>query len=412
MSPVRRSILVPLLMAACAPAPSAVRRPPSAEATPAAAAPANGTAADGAVKPEAAASRCTYSVRRVSAPGRGALHPQIAAVGDAFAVAWEETSDHRSIRVQSFALDAQPLGPSIEVTDVGHSAAGPKLAATPDGDGWAVFWSADARIDMRRIDRAGKPKSDVVPVVVSPGARALDVTPTDGGYALAWWNWSGTPHQLAVTFADKEGRALGKPQPITRVPSADPTVDVMPGATLGRRAPALLTWDETVGDADHVIVADVGRDRLDARLDLGPGETPRFGADLVVFERPEETAIWVAPLAGAGATALAPTRLTDGHIPAAARRAPLISAICFLRDTDPTDEGHVDELICGTLLTGGLLLVDQTRITLSPRAIFGVQMATAGSKVGVVWQEQDSDDTAVSFAALTCPEHATASPPR
>src|SRR5207302_3229253 len=124
-------------------------------------------------------------------------------------------------------------------------------------------------IDMRRIDRAGKPKSDIIPVVVAPGARALDVAATDNGYALAWWNWSGTPHQLAVSFVDKEGHAVGKPLPITRAPSPDPTVDVTRGATVGRRAPAVMTWDETIDELEHVLVADIGRQRLDGRVDPG-----------------------------------------------------------------------------------------------------------------------------------------------
>ncbi|MCA1665414.1 MAG: hypothetical protein LC659_14315, partial [Myxococcales bacterium] len=173
------------------------------------------------------------------------MRPQLAAVADAFAVAWEETTEHRGIRVQTFALDGQPLGTSIEVADVARAAAEPRLAANPAGDGFAVFWSAthgdaSTALSVRRIDRAGRPKSDATPVVVAPGARALDAAPTDSGYAVAWWNWSGQPHQLAVTFVDKEGRPVGKPLAVTRAPSPDPTVDVAPGASLGRRAATVL----------------------------------------------------------------------------------------------------------------------------------------------------------------------------
>jgi hypothetical protein len=356
------------------------------------------------------AKRCGYSVRRISAAGRGAMRPQLAAGADAFAVAWEETTDHRSIRVQTFGLDAQPLGSSIEVTDVGRAAAEPRLAV--NSDGFAVFWSAahgDATtaLTMRRIDRAGKPKSDPIAIVVAPGARALDAAARpDGGYAVAWWNWSGQPHQLAVSFADKDGRAVGKPLPVTRAPSPDPTVDLAPGAALGRHAQTILAWDETAADGEHIVVGDLGRDRLEGRTDLGRGETPRFGAGVVVFERPSESSIWSAPLAGG-----APVRVTDGHVPAAAPRNGGSTALCYLRDTDPSQEAHVDELMCGTLLPSGKV-VDETRIAVAPRGIFGLQVATSGGHIGVAWQTQEEDDTTVSFAALTCAEIAAASPPQ
>jgi hypothetical protein len=135
MSPVRRSILaLSLVVAACAPAQ---------KATAPAAAPTAGAAHEPAtVVPASAprsAKRCGYSVRRVSAAGRGAMRPQLTALGDAFAVAWEETTDHRGIRVQTFSLDGQPLGTSIEVADVARAAAEPRLAANPAGDGFAIF---------------------------------------------------------------------------------------------------------------------------------------------------------------------------------------------------------------------------------------------------------------------------------
>jgi hypothetical protein len=408
MSPVRRSILLPSLVvvAACAPAQKAT----APAATPFANQRAAGTAMN-APPPNAppSAKRCGYSVRRVSAAGRGAMRPQLAAVADAFAVAWEETTDHRGIRVQTFAPDGQPLGTSIEVADVARAAAEPRLAASSAGDGFAVFWSAthgdaSSALSGRRIDRTGKPKSDATTVVVAPGARALDAAPTDNGYALAWWNWSGQPHQLAVTFVDKDGRAVGKPLAVTRTPSPDPTVDIAPGASLGRRAQTVLAWDETVGDAEHVVIGDLGRDRLEGRTDLGPGETPRFGAKLVVFERPAETSIWAAALDGA----TPPQRITDGHVPAAAARGPRSTALCYLRDTDPSEQAHVDELVCGDLVDGKV--ADATRIAVAPRGIFGVQVATVGGHIGVAWQTQEEDDTTVSFAALTCPEASAAAP--
>ncbi|MCU1279212.1 MAG: hypothetical protein JWM53_2758 [bacterium] len=400
MSPVRRSILlVSSLVLGCAP--TRKEAPPA--AAPTAGAPAAGADRQTATAAKAAAApKCNYSVRRVSASGRGALRPQVAALADAFAVAWEETTDHRSIRVQTFALDAQPLGSSIEVADVSRSAAEPRLTATPDGDGFAVFWSTESVIEMRRIDRAGKPKSDAIPVVTAPGARALDVTTTENGYALAWWNWSGTPHQLAVTMVDKDGRAAGKPLPITRAPSPDPTVDITRGATLGRRAPAVLAWDETIGDLEHVLVGDLGRDRLEGRVDLGPGETPRIGAGLLIWERPSETEIWSSPLTGAAA----PARVTDGHVPAAAARAAGDTALCYLRDTAQSEDEHIDELICGDLVDGKI--ADGTRIAVAPRGIFALQLAASNGRIGVAWESKEEDDTGVSFAALTCPEASAA----
>lgn len=408
MSPVRllnrAQFLAPFfVIAACAPAQKAT--------APAAAPSANSEAVAADAPPPASApptaKRCGYSVRRVSAAGRGAMRPQLAAVADAFAVAWEETTDHRSIRVQTFAPDASPLGTSIEVADVARAAAEPRLAANSAGDGFAVFWSAthgdaSAALEMRRIDRAGRPKSDALPVVVAPGARALDAVALDSGYAVAWWNWSNTPHQLAVTFVDKEGRPVGKPLPVTRAPSPDPTVDIAPGAALGKKSTAVLAWDETIGDAEHIVIGDLARDSLQGRADLGPGETPRFGGGVVVFERPSEASIWMGRV-GVGA----PMRVTDGHVPAAASRAPLVTALCYLRDTDPSEQGHVDELVCGTLLPTGTI-VDQTRIAVGPRGLFGLQVATSGSHIGVTWQTQEEDDTTVSFAALTCPEVAAA----
>ena len=406
MSPVRRSLVL-LLLLGCHPQPAV--RHPEAAATPAGGngAPAPTAQAGGHAAPPAP--KCTYTVRRLSAYGRGAMRPQIAAIADAFAVAWEETTDHRSIRVETFGLDAQPLGPSIEVADVSKSAAEPRLAASTDGDGFAVFWSvahgdASTALTVRRIDRAGKPKSDAIPVVLAPGARALDAASTGTGYAVAWWNWSSTPHQLAVSFADKEGRAVGKPLPVTRAPSPDPTVDLMSGAALGKKAPTVLAWDEHIGDAEHVLIGELGRDRLEGRTDLGPGETPRFGAGVLIFERTADATLWSAPLDGASP----PVKLGDGHAPAAAPRGPRTTALCYLRDTDPSEERHVDELLCGDLVDGKI--ADATRIAVEPRGIFGLHLAVAGDRIGVAWQAQSEDDTGVSFAALSCPDAGAKAP--
>jgi hypothetical protein len=94
-------------------------------------------------------------------------------------------------------------------------------------------------------------------------------------------------------------------------------------------------------------------------------------------------------------------RLTDGHVPAAAPRGAKTTALCYLRDTDPSVEAHVDELVCGDLVDGKM--VDATRVAVEPRGIFGLHLASSGGRIGVAWQSQSEDDTAVSFAALSCP---------
>ena len=156
---------------------------------------------------------------------------------------------------------------------------------------------------MRRVDRTGKPRGDVIPAVVAPGARALDAVGTETGLALAWWNWSGTPHQLAVTFLDNDGRAAGRAVPVTRAPSPNPTVDIAPGAALGRRAQVVLAWDEPVDQREHIFVGEVGATRLEGRINLGLGETPRMGNGVVVWEHAHEQAVYTAPLAGGNARA-------------------------------------------------------------------------------------------------------------
>jgi hypothetical protein len=408
----RSFILVAALASACGPAPTRSTAPttPSASASASSSAslssssssssPAGGAPVAAGGAPGRNTPQCSYSVRRVSAWGRGGMRPQIAASADAFVVAWEETTDHRSVRVQTFATDAQPLGPSIEVADLQRAGASPRVAPGPEGDGFVVFWATasgdSSAVVMRKIDRTGKPKSDVIPVVVAPGVRPLDAQPTDKGYAVAWWNWSGTPHQLAVSYLDKDGRAVGRPWPITRAPSPDPTVDLASGATLGHKAQTVIAWDETVDDAEHVMVGDLGAQRLEGRIDLGPGETPRLGSGIIVWERPKETAIWWAPLSGGGA----PQKLVDGHVPAAAAHGKA-TALCYLRDTDPSDEAHIDELSCGTLVDGKI--ADGTRIAVAPRGIFALATVSTGGHIGVAWQTQEDGDTGISFAALSCP---------
>ncbi len=408
MSSVRRSLLLFCLLAACAPAHKSP--PPPVAPTEHAASPAPSSARASSTGGTGAfvidSPPCAHVVRRLSAFGRGALRPQIAATTDAFAVAWEETTDHRSIRVQTFSPDARPLGSSIEVADLARAAASPRLAAAAGNDGFAIFWSSEqdsaTALLMRRFDRAGKPMSDAIPVVLAPGARALAALAVEGGYALAWWNWSGTPHQISVTFVGNDGRVAGKALVLSRAPTPDPTVDLARGPALGEGALPMIAWDELAADGEHVFVAQLFRDHLEHRRDLGPGDGPHIGGGSLVWQRTDAT-IWDASLGGSPEM-----RVTDGHLPAAAPRRLGVSAFCYLRDTDPSESAHVDELLCGNLAPP--MLLNPTRIAVDPRGIFGLGVAAIGERTGVAWETQQDDDTGISFAVVTCPGVAVATP--
>ena len=127
---------------------------------------------------------------------------------------------------------------------------------------------------------------------------------------------------------------------------------------------------------------------------------------MLVWERAADTSIWSTPLAGG----VAPVRLGDGHLPSAAPLGAHATALCYLRDTDPSEAGHVDELTCGELVDGKLL--DATRLALEPRPIVGLSVATAGGRIGVAWQTQQDDDTGISFASLSCPDTVAAAKAR
>jgi hypothetical protein len=363
----------------------AASRPPSARAGAATAAARSG----GSTPP------CRQALRRISARGRGGARPQVAGGADAFAVAWEETTDHRAIRVATFSDDGQPIGGSIEVADLVRSGAEPRVIA--DGAQFLVLWTAEqgdsSVIDVRHLDRAGKPLGDIVPIVSAAGARVLAAVALPDGYAVAWWNWSGTPHQVAVSFFDHKDRPLGRVVPVTRAPSPDPTVDfaARPGGGL------TVGWEEMVDGVQHVLVGELARAQLTGRIDLGIGESPELGTGVVVWQRPAESTLWWAPVDGAGAAAAA--RLTDGHTPAVAIRGDGTNAVCFVRDTS-ADDSRADELWCGDLSSGKL--TTPTRVTVEDRGILGVQAAAAAGRLGVTWQAQEEDDTGVAFAQVSC----------
>lgn len=382
----RLSVPIVILFLGCAPSQKAVPPPAAPLAAPAAARPAE--------------PRCGFALRRVSAPGHGGARPQIAVSGDAFAVAWEETTDHRSVRVETFDEDARPLGPSIELADLSRSGAEPRVAALrAPADGFVVFWATQegdkSVIAMRRVDRAGKPKSDVVPVVTAPGARPLAALATAHGLALAWWNWTGTPHEVQVSYLDPDGHALGRPFVVTRAPPPDPDLALASAADVGGTGGDLLAWEELVDGVEHVFVGQLGRDRIEGRVDLGAGETPAFGHGVVVWQRPAAAGVYLAPLAGG-----TPVRLADGHVPAAAARPDGASALCLVRDTS-RDEKHRDELVCGTL--AGARLTHATRVTSAPRGVLALELAADPARVAAAWQTQEDDDTSIAFATLSCP---------
>ncbi|HEX4459253.1 MAG TPA: hypothetical protein VIA18_14845 [Polyangia bacterium] len=345
---------------------------------------------------------CRAIVRRVSTTGTGAARPQVAAGDDAFAVAWEETTDHRGVRVQTFDLEARPLGPSIEVADVTRSGADPRVIA--DGEGFLVLWTVEegdsSVIYVRRLDRAGKSAGDTVPLVTSPGARALSAVSFGSDYAVAWWNWSGLPHVVTVRYFDHRDQPLGKPFVVSRAPSPDPTVDLAPMAD----GHATIAWEEMLGGDQHVWTALLTHNTLDGRRDLGAGETPEFAGDRLVWERPADAGLYVAPIAGG--TAL---RLTDGHTPAAATRSDGRAALCFVRDTS-LEQGRADELWCARLTDGKL--VQMSKLALAPRGILTLQAAASKSRLAAAWQAQEDDDTSVSVATISCRGDAGSSPAR
>jgi hypothetical protein len=339
-------------------------------------------------------------VRRVSLPGRAGVRPQIAVAGDTFAVAWEEEGEERGVRLQLLDANARPRSGPVALSD-GGTGSEPRLVG--DGDGFAVFWTVAgderATIAMRRVDGAGRPRGPSLPVVVAPGARALAAARLGDGFLLLWWLWSATPHTLFATYLDGNGRAVGRALPITDAPSADPTVDVAAPAELGvsLEAQAIVAWEQLSDGVEHVMLGRLDRAQLLERVDLGRGESPELGDRRVIFERPEENALYTASIDPWGGAA---RRLSDGHTPAAARRGDA-TALCFIHDT-PLEEGRADELWCGTLHEGKL--PDATKVALAPRGLLALQLAAGPSQFAVAYQVQEEDDTSISFAALTCPD--------
>jgi hypothetical protein len=350
-------------------------------------------------------SRCHSSVRQVSLPGRAGVRPEVAVAGNTFAVAWEEEGDSRGVRVQLFDAAARPVGDGVVVSE-GGIGSDPRIVADPSGSdaGFAVFWTVPgdetSAIALRRLDARGQPRGPATEVLRAPGARALAVAPTSlggDGFVLAWWNWSGTPHRVSATFLDGSGAPVGRAVAITESPSADPTVDVAAPKDAGSAstAAAIIAWEELVDGVQHVEVADLSRGRRGPARDVGRGESPELGDGRVVFERPEEHALYSATLADGGDT----VRLGDGHTPAAARRGD-VTALCFIRDTS-LEDGRADELWCGSLAGGSLR--DATQVTLAPHGLLALQLAASSGEVAVAYQVQEEDDTSIAFAALSCP---------
>src|SRR5256885_13985894 len=113
---------------------------------------------------------CVLHERRLSAEGRAATRPEVAYNRGVFAAVWEDAdAEHTGVRFQALDALAAPLGPGVEVADVEKGGAEPRVI--PDGDGFVVSWTvAGSQIALRRGDRLGRPRGDVLPAGV--GAKA------------------------------------------------------------------------------------------------------------------------------------------------------------------------------------------------------------------------------------------------
>src|SRR4051812_11265114 len=165
---------------------------------------------------------CLLHERRLSVEGRDGTRPDLAYNHGVFAAVWEDADDqHCGVRFQALDAQAAPLGASVEVADLEKGGAEPRVIA--DGDGFVVSWTvASSNIALRRVDRLGKPRGDVMSAVAAPSARALALAPFAGGLALVWWSWASSPPLQAVTFLDGDGRAKGQPVELSRTPLVSP----------------------------------------------------------------------------------------------------------------------------------------------------------------------------------------------
>lgn len=359
-------------------------------------------AVDTAVPAQGSQPVCRPQVRALSA-ARPGVRPYLAVRSGEFAVVWEQTGDeHRSIRFQALDQSTNPLGPSIEIADLKHGGAAPLVVA--DGNGYVVVWTVDqldtSAIALRRVDRLGKPRSDVVQVVAQPGARALGLGQVPQGFVVVWWTRAKLPHVQMATWIDAGGRPLGPPVLLSRAPSVDPTVDVEPlqaGEARARPGSVRIAWEELVAGIDHVIVAEVGSAGVLRRVDIGPGDTPSFGGDQVFFEHLGDQTIWYSPKMEAQ-----PRQIAEGHSPEATRAWGVSGRgiLCFGRLVTK-EQTSSDELVCAELEAGKL--VREQHLASAARGVIAVQAAATSKGYGVAYQTEEERGMAVSFAAVTCP---------
>ncbi|HEY7958315.1 MAG TPA: hypothetical protein VII38_23610 [Polyangia bacterium] len=386
----RASVLFGLILVGCGPAVGSSVRKPS---------PVPGAAAAGErpIATPAAPPGCKVALRTVSLPGRGGARPSLAQASGAYAVVWEETAeDHRGVHFQALDGEARPLGPSVEVADLERGGAEPKVVA--DGDGFAIVWTIDepdtSLIAFRRVDAHGRPRGDVITAVSSPHARALALAKVEGGFALGWWSWSGTPPSENLTWLDADGRPHGRAVRVSTGLLVDPEMDLraVEGAGDKHNPEVRAAWIEAVNGDDHVLDGVISRTAVSGKVDLGPGDRPALVSGGVLFANPTDASVWLAPVDGAQP----PERVTDGQMPAAAD-----SRLCLYRTVTEQQRAN-DELHCMGL--DGARPVDPVRVAVAPGGVLTLALAApeSSSGFGVVFQTEAGDTMKVVFAAVEC----------
>jgi hypothetical protein len=333
---------------------------------------------------------CLLHERRLSAEGRAGTRPDVAWNGGAFAVVWEDAdAEHAGIRFQALDAQAAPLAASVEVADLEKGGAEPRVIA--DGDGFVVSWTvASTQIVLRRVDRLGKPRGDVVTALSAESAHALALAPFADGLALVWWTWASSPPLQAVTFLDGEGRPKGEPVPLSRTPLVSPMADLLPsGASLQ------VAWEEQHDGVEHALAGRVTPAGLSHRVDFGPGDSPSLTQKGAVFGHLDDASIWWSPLEAAR-----PARFTDGQYPDARPLGPEKGVLCVVRLAE-TEAGSVDELDCLTLQKGDPLRDD--KVASAQRGLRAQAVAAGADAFAVVYQTDEPDAQAVHLVTARCP---------
>jgi hypothetical protein len=333
---------------------------------------------------------CLLHERRLSAEGRAGTRPDVAYNRGAFAAVWEDAdAEHTGVRFQALDANAAPLGASVEVADIDKGGADPRVIA--DGDGFLVSWTvASSRIDVRRVDRLGKPRGDVMTAVSAPSARALAMAPFAGGMALVWWTWVSSPPLQAVTFLDGEGRPRGQPVELSHTPLVSPMADLLPAGEVLQ-----VAWEEQRDGVSHVVAGRLTPAGLSHRVDFGPGDSPSLTQKGAVFAHLDDASIWWSPL-----DAAKPERFTDGQYPDARPLGTDKGVLCVVRLAE-TEEGSVDELDCLTLHHGEPLRDD--KVAAAPRGLRAQAVAPGAEAFGVVYQTDEPDAQAVHLVTAKCP---------